>query len=99
MNSYSFFSQTQPPYTYSDGKLHHHDPLTIYDGSNDQSNQIEKLSGNLGSFVISSTGNSLFVKFESDDFYTVYTGFLATIQYGNAYLNIKYHIKNIVGML
>ena len=64
------------------------DFVTIYDGSNDQSTQIEKLSGNLGSFSISSTGNSLFVKFESDDILN-YAGFLATIQYGNPYLNIK----------
>ena len=68
--------------------MHHFDPLTIYDGSNDQSTQIEKISGNLGSFGISSTGNSLFVKFESDGDVTE-DGFLATIQYGNSYLNIK----------
>ena len=56
--------------------------MTIYDGLNDQSNQIAKLSGNLESFSISSTGNSFFVKFESDDSQQ-YTGFLATIHYGN----------------
>ena len=66
------------------------DSLTIYDGSNDQSTQIEKLSGSLGSFNISSNGNSLFVKFESDYEYNyVYGGFLATIHYGNPYLNAK----------
>ena len=64
------------------------DVVTIYDGSNDQSSQIAKLSGNLGSFSISSTGNSLFVKFESDDYFQ-YSGFLATIHYGNPYLNNK----------
>ena len=69
--------------------LYHYDPLSIYDGSNDQSTQIAKLSGNLGSFSISSTGNSLFVKFESDDYDDGSTGFLATIHYGNPYLNIK----------
>ena len=72
------FLQTREPY-YSG---YHPDPLTIYDGPNDQSTQIEKLSGNLGSFSISSTGNSLFVKFESD-FSGQFTGFLATIHYGN----------------
>ena len=65
-----------------------YDFVTIYDAPNDQSAQIEKLSGNLGSFDISSTGNSLFVKFESDDLCT-FSGFLATIHYGNPYLNIK----------
>ena len=75
-----------------------YDIVKIYDGSNHQSTQIEKLSGDLGSlgsFGISSTGNSLFVKFESnyDNSYyeigMVFTGFLATIHYGNPYLNAK----------
>ena len=65
-----------------------YDFVTIYDGSNDQSTQIEKLSGDLGSFSISSTGNSLFVKFESDASNSK-DGFFATIHYGNPYLNIK----------
>ena len=63
------------------------DSVTFYDGSNGQSTQIAKLTENLGSFGISSTGNSLFVKFESD-WHVEYTGFLATIHYGNPYLNI-----------
>ena len=88
MNLYIFVPQTQTPYTYSDGTLYHYDPLSIYDGSNDQSTQIAKLSGTLGSFNISSSGNSLFVKFESTIYYN-YGGFLATIHYGNPYLNIK----------
>ena len=65
------------------------DFLTIYDGPNDQSTQIAKLSGNLESFSTSSTGNSLFVKFESDGFDDGSTGFLATIHYGDPYLYIK----------
>ena len=65
-----------------------YDFVTIYDGPNDQSTQIAKLSGNWESFGISSTGRSLFVKFESD-IVGQYTGFLATIHYGNPYLNIK----------
>ena len=65
-----------------------YDFVTIYDGPNDQSTQIEKLSGDLGSFSISSTGNSLFVKFESDSIFSK-DGFFATIHYGNPYLNIK----------
>ena len=68
--------------------LYYYDSLTIYDGSNDQSTQIAKLSGNLGSFGISSSGNSLFVIFESDGGVTE-DGFLATIRYGNPCLNIK----------
>ena len=80
--------QTEKPIDYGDGTYYHFDPLTIYDGSSDQSTQIAKLSGNLGSFVISSTGNSLFVKFESDGTVTK-DGFLATIHYGNPYFNIK----------
>ena len=65
--------------------------ITIFDGSNDQSTQIAKLSGNLGSFSISSTKNSLFVKFYSDGGlqWHYYTGFLATIQHGNPFLNFK----------
>ena len=59
-----------------------HDFVTIYDGPNDQSTQIEKLSGNLGSLSISSTGNYLFVKFESDLLGND-DGFLVTIHYGN----------------
>ena len=56
---------------------------------NDQSTQIAKLSGNLESFGISSTGNSLFVKFESS-VYTTFNGFLATvIQHENDHLDGK----------
>ena len=54
------------------------------------------MSGILESFSISSTGNSLFVKFESDGFNDGSTGFLALIQYGNHYLNIKKFFKNII---
>ena len=62
--------------------------MTIYDGTNDQSNQIEKLSGNLGSFGISSAGNSLFVTFQSSWFvFEDYGGFLAIVHYGDPYLN------------
>ena len=84
MISYIFDSQTQPP----SSSGYHYDPLTIYDGTNDQSTQIEKLSGNLGSFNTSSSGNSLFVKFESNS-YGNYAGFHATIHYGNPCLKIK----------
>ena len=68
------------------------DSVTIHDGSNEQSTQIEKLSGDLGSFNILSTGNYLFVKFKSDGYgqnNDPYDGFHATVHYGNSYLNIK----------
>ena len=57
------------------------DPFIIYDGFNDESTKIAILNGILGSFEISSSGNSLFVKFESNS-YKQFTGFLATIHYG-----------------
>ena len=67
------------------------DFVTIYDGPNDQSTQLEKLRGSLGSFNITSNGNSLFVKLESDSEIrsSEYYGFLATIHYGNQYLISK----------
>ena len=71
------------------------DFVTIYDGLNDQSNQIEKLSGNLESFNISSTGNSLFVIFESD-VDTNYAGFLATFHFGNPFKNIKHNSYKVI---
>ena len=71
MNSYFSISQTERK----------GDDLSIYDGPNAQSIQIKKLSGKLESFNISSTGNSLFVKFISDESLQ-YDGFFATIHYG-----------------
>ena len=62
------------------------DFVTIYDGSNDQSTQIAKLSGYLESFTVSSTGNSLFVKFDSDWYDGKETGFLAAIYFGKPYV-------------
>ena len=58
-----------------------YDYVTIYDGSNDQSTEIAKLTGNLGKKSISSTGTSLFVKLKSNGFKSV-DRFLATIHYG-----------------
>ena len=78
------FSQTEEPSIC----LLDSDFLAIYDGLNAQSTQIAKLGGNLESFGISSSGNSLFVKFKTD-FHKQYTGFLATIYYGNPCLNFK----------
>ena len=58
------------------------DFLTIYDGVNDDSNVIKKLSGNLRNFGMSSSGNVLYIKFESDG-HNNDNGFLATFYYGN----------------
>ena len=57
--------------------------MYLYDGPNDQSTLLDNLNGNLGSFNISSTGNSIFAKFDSDGSVTV-SGFLATIHYDDA---------------
>ena len=43
-----------------------YDFLYIYDGPNDQSTILGKFHGNLGSFEVSSTGSSMFAKFDSD---------------------------------
>ena len=68
------------------------DSLTIYDGSNEQSTKIETLMGNLGSFAISSSGNSLFVRFKSH-FHFHQSGFLATIHYGNPLYRYQTYFK------
>ena len=57
------------------------DFLTLYDGVNDDSNVIKKLSGNLRNFGMSSSGNVLYIKFESDG-HNNDNGFLATFYYG-----------------
>ena len=58
------------------------DHLKVYNGTNDQSTLLHNLNGNLGSFNISSSGYSLYVKFYSDASIT-FSGFLATIHYSN----------------
>ena len=56
--------------------------MTLYDGNNaSKTNIIAHLSGNLGEFVHSSSGNALFVEFTSDESYYVGGGFHANIQY------------------
>ena len=59
-----------------------YDTLTIYDEANDYNNPIKKLSGNLRSFGVSSSGNVMYIKFESDSVVNDF-GFLATFYYGN----------------
>ena len=70
---YFFFrtSQTEKDYDF----------LTIYDEANDYYNPIKKLSGNFKGFGISSSGNVMHLKFESDG-NTIDNGFLATFYYG-----------------
>ena len=64
------------------------DFVAIYDGPNEESTKIKELKGDLGNFAITSSGNFLFVKLESDDFSDGNLGFLATIHYSNPYLNM-----------
>ena len=56
------------------------DSLTIYDGSSTSASQITKLSGNKGSFSISSSGNNLYLKWRSDGSVTA-KGFSAIAYY------------------
>ena len=60
-----------------------YDELSIYDGTSDQAPLIENLSGNLGSFSVMTSGNSLFMKFHSNPV-TTFEGFLIAINYGNS---------------
>ena len=62
--------------------------MKLFDGFNDEAPSIDQLRGNknhLTPFLISSFGNSLFLKFEGNSFYDVANpgGFFATIHYGN----------------
>ena len=72
-------------------KVEEDDLLTFFDGMNEDSNILEKLSGNYGTFGISTTGNSLFIKFEIVNSGCIagctWRGFHATIDYGT-YNNI-----------
>ena len=61
------------------------DKMHIYDGPDDQSEKIESIDGERGSFSILSQGNSLLVKFKISDacfFNQPCSGFFATIHYG-----------------
>ena len=61
-----------------------YDELSIYDGTSDQAPLIENLSGNLGSFSVMTSGNSLFMKFHAKNPVTTFEGFLIAINYGNS---------------
>ena len=61
------------------------DIMHIYDGPDDQSEKIESIDGERGSFSILSQGNSLLVKFNSHfacPYWEPCSGFFATIHYG-----------------
>ena len=56
------------------------DFLTIFDGRGDTSPMLKKISGDIGSFNVKSNGNSLFLKFNSDNSNNK-DGFSATVHY------------------
>ena len=71
------------------------DKMHIYDGPDDQSEKIESIDGERGSFSILSQGNSLLVKFKISDScgsWKPCSGFFATIHYSklSIYLPIMY---------
>ena len=65
--------------------------LSLYDGICDQTKVLEILSGimpNDDKWVISSSGNHMFVSFNVAAFIS-FPGFLAKIHYGNEIIDIK----------
>ena len=61
------------------------DDVTIFDGSNSDSDLIERKSGNHRSFGISSNGHEMYLELDSGDFkYDNENGFLATFYYGKS---------------
>ena len=67
------------------------DDVTIFDGSNSDSDLIERKSGNHRSFGISSNGHEMYLELDSGDFkYDNENGFLATFYYGKRTLMICY---------
>ena len=74
--------------------------MDIFDGFNDEAPSIDGLKGDknhLSPFLISSFGNSLFLKFEVEaslDAYTNPSGFFATIHYGKKSGNGSYKSNN-----
>ena len=67
----------------------------MYDGSCDQTKELQKLSGSMSDdnkWIISSSGRYMFVRFAVNTEYSP-TGFLAKIHYGNEILNQNEAIK------
>ena len=81
----NIFLQTEKPFYVWGILINMGDTMDIYDGPDDQSEKIESLNGKIGSFSILSHGSSLYVKFNSLSTldFLQYTGFFATIHYGN----------------
>ena len=75
-----------------------YDFLTIYDEVHEYYNPIKKLSGNLRSFGVSSSGNVMYVKFESDAWVND-IGFLATVNYGTKIKLPKYLIYQCIALV
>ena len=76
--------------------------MHIYDGPDDQSEKIESIEGERGSFSILSQGNSLLVKFKIFDAYNTNpcaswepcSGFFATIHYGKLSIHLPIIFAN-----
>ena len=71
--------------------------MHIYDGPDDQSEKIETIDGERGSFSILSQGNSLLVKFKSPyscPYWQPCSGFFATIHYGNLSIHLSIMYAN-----
>ena len=90
----NIFLQTDGSY-YFFGMLWGGHTMHIYDGPDDQSEKIESIDGERGSFSILSQGNSLFVKFKTSSpcgNWESCSGFFATIHYSklSIYLPIMY---------
>ena len=60
--------------------------MTIYDGSNSDSDIIKKMSGHLGSFGLSSSGNVMHIELKTSNNGYPDKGFLATYYYGKSYI-------------
>ena len=73
------------------------DAMHIYDGPDDQSEKIESIDGERGSFSILSQGNSLLVKFKISSacaYWEPCSGFFATIHYGKLSIHLPIMYAN-----
>ena len=78
------------------------DKMHIYDGSDDQSEKIESIDGERGSFSILSQGNSLLVKFKISSacaYWEPCSGFFATIHYGKLSIHLPICMLISIGFI